>query len=111
MSLYALPKMTLLLETKREMLSAKQSGDDEVDKGNTWAREQESDSRLRALVRTEHWGYLYAGVQGLGSASFTPLHSCSSHIIQAWRGEQRPWRQTDLSRTTVIPPPTSPGLL
>lgn len=66
---------------------------------------QESDSRLRALVQTEHWGYLYAGVQGLGSASFTPLHGYSSHITKAWRlGAETV--ATDRSKSNHSHPPT-----
>lgn len=100
--------MTSLLETKREMLSAKQSVDDGVDEGNPWARK--SGVRLQAeglvcLVQMEHWGYLYAGVQGLGSASFTPLQSCSSHITKVWRlGAETV--ETDRSKSNHSHPPT-----
>lgn len=81
--------MSSLLDTEREMLSAKQSRDDGVDEGNSWARK--SGVRLQAeglvcLIQMGHWGYLlYAGVLGLESASFTPLQGYSSHITKAWR--------------------------
>lgn len=58
--------MTSLLETMREMLSAKQSGDDEVDEGNTWARK--SGVRLQA--------------EGLGSDGALGLSVCRCSGIE-----------------------------
>ena len=42
-----------LLETKREMLSAKQSGDDGVDEGNPWARKSGVRLQAEGLARLQ----------------------------------------------------------